>query len=77
MGQDYKSEPCKRIRCTIKGNENWYIIVGHNFATAKFPFENRPEMEEIRSIVEEVCGAVTRGLRILNGLSDYEDDEDE
>lgn len=48
------------IRKTVViDNENFYIIVGKDFAHATCPYENRSDMVKIRKIVDTVCQVIT------------------
>lgn len=51
----------KCIRKRIKhGKEYLYIFHGENFVDAVIPFENRPENQNTRMIVDSVCKEATK-----------------
>lgn len=53
-----KGTPCKRIKAVIDG-ENFYLIVGENFAHATTPYENRPENHKLRVTVDTICTIIS------------------
>ena len=53
-----KGEPCIRRKIIIE-NENFYFVIGPNFVHATTPYENRPENEKLRRIVDAICHEVT------------------
>lgn len=55
--QDVK--PCTRHKVVIDG-ENFYLVVGENFCHATTPYENRPENEKTRRVVDTLCEEITR-----------------
>jgi len=52
---------CVRKRIVI-GGENFYLVVGQDFVTATVPYENRPENQKLREIVDELCKHITEAL---------------
>jgi hypothetical protein len=52
------AEDCTRKKVVING-ENFYLIVGKEFIMCTIPRENDPNQSEVRSIVEQVCNAVS------------------
>lgn len=48
----------KRRKVVING-ENFYLTVGENFIEATVPYENRPDNQELRQIVETLCQTAT------------------
>lgn len=53
-----KGDDAVRKKVIIDG-ENYYLTIGKNFAHGTTPYENRPENEKIRRIVDMVCEAIT------------------
>jgi hypothetical protein len=53
-----KGEACIR-RKIVLDEENFYLLIGKNFVLATTPFENRPENEKLRRIVDAICHEVT------------------
>jgi hypothetical protein len=51
-------EICVRRKVVIDG-ENYYLTIGTDFAHATTPFENRPENEKLREVVDMVCAVIT------------------
>jgi hypothetical protein len=57
-----QGENCIRLRKS-HGNEYLYIFYGDNFVDAVIPFENRPENQNTRMIVDSVCKEATKLMR--------------
>lgn len=51
-------ETCTRKKVVIDG-ENYYLTIGPNFVHPTTPYENRPENEKLRRIVETICDVIT------------------
>ena len=52
-------EDAVRRKVVING-ENFYLVIGKNFAHATTPYENRPENEKVRRIVDTICEEITQ-----------------
>ena len=52
-------EDAVRRKVVIDG-ENFYLVIGKNFAHGTTPYENRPENEKVRRIVDTICEEITR-----------------
>jgi hypothetical protein len=45
-----------------------YLTIGKNFAHGTTPFENRPENEKMREVVDMVCAVVTPWIENISRL---------
>jgi len=54
-----KGENAVRRKVMID-NEAFYLVIGKNFAHSTTPYENRPENEKVRRIVDTICEEITR-----------------
>ena len=46
--------------------ENYYIYVSRSHVFCKTPYENRPENQKRREIIEKVCEEISATLEYLN-----------
>lgn len=72
MGIIFEHDHCIRVQTTIHQEKNLYVLITAKECIAKFAYENRPENEKLREIINAVCDAVTLGLQKLDsrGQSD-------
>lgn len=65
MSEDIQD--CERHVARLRDGTQFYFMMGKNFITCTVPFENRPENEKTREIMDAFCDAVTQALGGSNG----------
>lgn len=65
--QERESEDCTKKTVVIE-SENYYILVGDDFAMVTVPRENDPTMSKTRIIAETICSEISTELEKLESL---------
>ena len=69
-------ETCLRKKIQVDGL-NYYLIVGDDFVSATIPYENRPDHNEQRKLVDMICMEISTLMEARNTAKDVLNRTDE